>query len=107
VGSVALYALVFTAATAKWTRLLPPGWWLKAHRFAAVAFLLAWTHAVLAGTDGGALSPLYIATGLPVLAGVAHRWWTARVRPQRATPTAPSPTPAMGRPVPVVATEES
>jgi len=106
IGSVAMYALVFTAVTAKWTRLLPSGWWLKAHRFAAVAFLLAWAHAVLAGTDGGALSPLYIATGLPVLAGVAHRWWTARVRPQRAIPTASSPTPAMGRPAPVVATEE-
>jgi predicted ferric reductase len=83
-GTVALYALIFTAATAKWTRLLPSGWWLKVHRFAAVAFLLAWVHAVLAGTDGGALTPLYLATGLPILAGVAHRWWTARSRPKRA-----------------------
>ena len=38
-GTVALYALIFTAATAKWTRLLPSGWWLKVHRFAAVTFL--------------------------------------------------------------------
>jgi DMSO/TMAO reductase YedYZ heme-binding membrane subunit len=106
VGSVALYALVFTAVTAKWTRLLPAGWWLKAHRFAAVTFLLAWVHAVLAGTDGTALLPLYMATGLPVLAGVAHRWWTARSRPQRLAPAA-AQTPAMGRPSPVAATEES
>ena len=62
----------------------PPGWWLKAHRFAAVAFLLTWVHSVLAGTDGGALMPLYLVTGLLILAGVAHRWWTARARPQRA-----------------------
>jgi hypothetical protein len=71
-----------------------------------VAFLLTWVHSVLAGTDGGALMPLYTVTGLLILAGVAHRWWTARVRPQRAIPTASSPTPAMGRPAPAVATEE-
>lgn len=83
VGSVAMYALVFTAMTAKWTRLLPSGWWLKVHRVAALTFLLVWVHAVLAGTDGGSLLPLYLATGLPILAGVAHRSWTERSRPQR------------------------
>lgn len=86
IGSVALYALIFTAVTAKWTRLLPSGWWLKVHRFAALAFLLAWVHAILAGTDGGALTPLYLATGLPILAGVAHRWWTVKGRPRRVPP---------------------
>ncbi len=107
IGSVALYALIFTAVTAKWTRLLPSGWWLKVHRFAAVAFLLAWIHAVLAGTDGGALTPLYLATGLPILAGVAHRWWTAKVRPQRPAlaPLPPTPT-SFSRPVPVNAIRE-
>jgi len=84
IGTVALYAMIFTAVTAKWTKLLPGGWWLKAHRFAALTFLMVWVHSVLAGTDGGALTPLYLATGLPILAGVAHRLWTARVRPQRA-----------------------
>jgi len=107
IGSVALYALVFTAVTAKWTRLLPSGWWLRVHRFAAVAFLLTWVHAVLAGTDGGALTPLYLATGLPILAGVAHRWWTARVRPQRPAPEAGASIPSIGRPAPVTLTEES
>jgi predicted ferric reductase len=103
VGTVAAYALLFTAVTAKWTRLLPSGWWLQAHRVAAVTFLLAWIHSVLAGTDGGALSPIYLATGLPILAGVAHRWWTARVRPQRAAPAAPPSTPSIGRPLPAAA----
>jgi len=104
IGSIALYALIFTAVTAKWTRLLPSGWWLKVHRFAAVAFLLTWVHAVLAGTDGGALTPVYLATGLPILAGVAHRWWTARVRPQRHAPAVvPPSSPSIGRPVPVTA----
>jgi methionine sulfoxide reductase heme-binding subunit len=107
IGSVALYALIFTAVTAKWTRLLPSGWWLKVHRFAAVAFLATWVHAVLAGTDGGALLPLYLVTGLPILAGVAHRWWTARVRPQRATGPAGGNVIPMRRPEPVAVTEDS
>jgi len=87
VGTVATYALIVTAVTAKWTKLLPSGWWLRIHRLAAVAFLLAWVHGVLAGTDSGALMPLYLATGVPILAAVAHRWWTARVRPVRRAAT--------------------
>lgn len=107
-GTVALYALIFTAATAKWTRLLPPGWWLKVHRFAAVALVLSWAHAVLAGTDSGALTPMYLATGLPILAGVAHRWWTVRSRPKRPVPTAGTPTTSTARPRPApVLVEES
>jgi methionine sulfoxide reductase heme-binding subunit len=107
IGSIALYALIVTAVTAKWTRLLPSGWWLRIHRVAAAAFLLAWVHAVLAGTDGGALTPLYLATGLPILAGVAHRWWTAKARPQRPAQVPTSPTTALiSRPVPVHATME-
>lgn len=84
VGSIATYALVITAITAKWTRLLPPGWWLKVHRFTAVAFLLAWMHAVLAGTDGSALTPLYMSSGLLVLALGIHRWWISRADARRA-----------------------
>ena len=107
-GTVALYALIFTAATAKWTRLLPAGWWLKVHRVAAVTFLLTWMHAVLAGTDGGALTPLYLATGLPILVGVAHRWWTARSRPQRPAPAVGMSEAPIRRPQPApVLVEES
>ena len=39
------------ALTARFTKLLPTGWWLKLHRFALVVLALAWTHGVLAGTD--------------------------------------------------------
>jgi DMSO/TMAO reductase YedYZ heme-binding membrane subunit len=86
VGSVALYALILTAVTATWTRLLPTAWWLRIHRVAAAAFLLAWGHAVLAGTDGGVLLPLYLVTGFAILAGIAHRWWTARAPQLRLVP---------------------
>jgi sulfoxide reductase heme-binding subunit YedZ len=105
VGSIALYALVITAVTAKWTRLLPSGWWLKVHRFTAVAFVLAWGHAVLAGTDGGALTPLYLSTGVVIVALAAHRWWSARLRPQRETlPTATSL--SLVRPQPAASQED-
>ncbi len=105
-GTIALYALIITAATAKWTRLLPSGWWLKVHRFAVVVFLATWAHAVLSGTDGGALTPLYLATGLPILAGVAHRWWTARPRPVRPVPDVGQPDTTSRRPAPAPALVE-
>jgi DMSO/TMAO reductase YedYZ heme-binding membrane subunit len=105
-GSVAMYALVITAVTAKWTRLLPSGWWLRIHRFTVVAFLLAWAHAVLAGSDGGALTPLYLVTGAAVLALGVARWWSAKVRPQRpASPVTAAST--RGRPEPVAVPEET
>ncbi len=106
VGSVAMYALVITAVTAKWARLLPSGWWLRIHRFAAVAFLLSWVHAILAGTDGGALTPLYLATGLLILALGTHRWWTSKVRPQRSSPAGDAPL-ALARSRPASSPEES
>jgi len=90
-GSIALYALILTAVTAKWTRLLPSGWWLRIHRVAAAAFLLAWMHAVLSGTDGGTLLPLYVLTGGLILAGIGHRWWTARGHARRVPATGPTP----------------
>src|SRR6478752_2166423 len=75
VGTIAMYSLLVTSITARWTKLLPRGAWLKFHRFSAAAFALAWAHAVLAGTDSADLLPLYLATGLPIVALVAHRWW--------------------------------
>ncbi len=83
IGTVTVYAMLITAITAKWTKLLPDGWWLKIHRLSALTFLATWVHSVLAGTDGGALMPIYLATGLPILLGVAHRWWTVKSRPRR------------------------
>ena len=102
IGTVAVCDMLFTAVTAKWTRLLPRGMWLKAHRFAAVAFLLGWVHSVLAGTDSGTLTPFYLATGLPILGVIAHRWWTARTAPRRAeAPVTPNLALARPQPTPV------
>jgi sulfoxide reductase heme-binding subunit YedZ len=106
IGSVALYALIITAATARWTRLLPAGWWLKVHRLAALVFLAAWVHGVLSGTDTVALLPLYLITGSLVLLGVVHRWWTQTSPPRRALDTGDTNVIPLRRSSPAGATEE-
>ena len=103
IGSVALYAMIITTATAKWTRLLPAGWWLKFHRLTALVFLMAWVHGILAGTDTMALLPLYLLTGGLVLLGIAHRWWSTIGADQR-SPAATAPS---RRPGPATVSEES
>ena len=64
-GTLATYALLVTALTARYTRLLPAGVWLKLHRLSLVVLVLAWMHGILAGTDSGALQPLYVALVRP------------------------------------------
>jgi hypothetical protein len=90
-GTIAAYALLVTSLTARWTRILPGGWWVKVHRLSAVAFLGVWLHAVLAGTDSGVFALLYLITGLPILASIAHRLWTQRLRPVHAGETRTRP----------------
>jgi methionine sulfoxide reductase heme-binding subunit len=77
-GTLALYALLVTGLTARYTKLLPSGLWLKLHRLSIVVFILAWVHGVLAGTDTATLRPMYIAVGAVVLAATAYRYWVAR-----------------------------
>ncbi len=47
-------------------------WWRSLHRLSALAWLTAWAHALLAGSDTAAWTAAYIASGLAVL-GAA--WW--------------------------------
>jgi len=89
-GTLALYALLATGLTARYTKLLPAGFWLKLHRFAIVAFVLAWMHGMLAGTDGSALLPMYVVSGTVVLFAAAYRYWVAK----RQRPTFASSLPA-------------
>ncbi len=77
-GTLATYALILTGITARYTRLLPAGFWLKIHRLSIGVFVLAWLHGILSGTDTPALRVLYIASGLAVLAAAAYRYWVAR-----------------------------
>ena len=99
-GSLALYALLLTGLTARYTRRLPAGWWLKIHRLSLVVFLLSWTHGMLAGTDSDAFRSVYAVTGLAVIGAAAYRYWVGRKRrPTFATslPDAGPATPASAR----------
>jgi len=88
IGTLALYAFIVTTLTARFTRLLPRGMWLALHRLAMAVLALAWAHGVLAGSDSGALEPLYVSTGLIVLVAAVYRYWI--VRQHRSAPGAHS-----------------
>jgi sulfoxide reductase heme-binding subunit YedZ len=79
-GTMALYAFLITALTARWTKLLPPGVWLKLHRLSLLVFVLAWLHVELVGSDSDDLGWLYIGTGLAVLFSGFYRYWASRQR---------------------------
>jgi DMSO/TMAO reductase YedYZ heme-binding membrane subunit len=86
IGTMAMYALVITGLTARATRLLPAGWWLKLHRLSVVVLALAWAHGVTAGTDTFAGGLLYASTFGAVLVAAAYRYWIVRAgRPTFAT----------------------
>jgi len=98
-GTLGLYAALVAGISARWTKLLPQGIWLRLHRFAIVAWLLGWLHGLLAGTDSAALMPMYVVSGSVVLFAGAYRYWVAKQRqPTFATSlpgaTAPRPAPA-------------
>lgn len=85
-GTLALWALLATGATARYTKLLPPGTWLSIHRLGVLVFVLAWMHGLLAGTDSMTLIAFYVVTGGLVLAAGAYRYWVSRAaRPTFAT----------------------
>jgi hypothetical protein len=85
-GTLALYALLVSGITARYTKLLPPGLWLRLHRFGLVIFALTWVHGMLAGTDSESLQPMYVATGLLIVGAAAYRYWVAKKkRPTFAT----------------------
>jgi predicted ferric reductase len=77
-GTLALYAFLLTAITARYTKLLPAGVWLSIHRLSLVVFVLAWLHGILSGTDSEALRGMYIATGLAVVGAGSYRYWASR-----------------------------
>jgi methionine sulfoxide reductase heme-binding subunit len=78
IGTLALYALLVTGLTARYTKLLPAGAWLTIHRVGIVVFVLGWMHGLLAGTDSMALVALYTALGCAVGGAAAYRYWVNR-----------------------------
>lgn len=82
-GTLALYAFLVTAVTARYTKLLPAGAWLSLHRLALFIFAFSWLHGILAGTDSVVLEGVYIAMAAAVTVAGAYRYWAAK----RARPT--------------------
>ncbi len=93
-GSLALYALLITGVTARWTRLLPPGVWLVLHRASLAIFVLGWMHGLLAGTDSAALSGVYLCLGAAVGLAAAHRFWAGGGEREQSIGSQPSPSAA-------------
>lgn len=90
IGTLALYAMLITGLTARVTKLLPAGWWLKLHRLSLLVLALAWAHGLLAGTDTPSLAALYAGSFAAVLVGAAYRYWIVRKgRPTFATSLVP------------------
>lgn len=77
-GTLALYAFLATAITARWTRLLPSGLWLSIHRLALLVWAFTWLHGMLAGTDAMPLAALYVIAGGAVVVAAAYRYWASR-----------------------------
>jgi predicted ferric reductase len=85
-GTLGLYAALVSGISARWTKLLPAGLWLKLHRFALVAWVMGWLHGLTAGTDALPLLGMYLATGIVVLGAGAYRYWVSKkARPTFAT----------------------
>jgi predicted ferric reductase len=78
IGTLGLYAFLITALTARYTKVLPAGTWLKIHRLSIAVWALAWGHGILAGTDSGSIGWLYVASGLAIVAAAAYRYWAYR-----------------------------
>ena len=86
IGTLALYAMLITGLTARMTRLLPAGWWLKLHRLSLAVLGLAWAHGMLAGTDTFDAIAVYGGTFIAVALAATYRYWIVRAgRPTFAT----------------------
>lgn len=85
-GTLSMYALLITGLTARVTRLLPAGWWLKLHRLSLGVLGLAWAHGILSGTDTFDAIAIYGGTFVAVGIAAAYRYWVFRSgRPTFAT----------------------
>jgi len=85
-GTLALYGLLITGLTARYTKWPPAGWWLKLHRLSIVVWALTWAHGILSGADTGGIAVMYVSTGLLILGAAAYRYWVSKQhRPTFAT----------------------
>lgn len=87
-GTLSLWAFLVTGLTAHFAARLPRGTWNGIHRFAVVAFYLAFFHGALTGSDTPLLGMVYNLTGAAVTGAALWRYWV--LPKSRAQPTASS-----------------
>lgn len=104
-GVIALWAGLLTGLTARFAGRLPGWLWWGVHRGAVGLVVAVWAHAVLAGSDTGALRGFYLATGA-LLAGLAITRYAAATPQDRTVAltralhaTTPLPEAEVARPV--------
>ncbi len=73
-GVIAFYAGLLAGLTAAFAGRLPGRLWWPIHKVAVTSLLLAWGHAVLAGSDTRGLLVMYLASGAFVLVLAAARY---------------------------------
>ncbi len=78
IGVIALYALLITGLTARYTQLLPSGVWLVIHRLSLGVIVMAWVHGLLAGADSLPLAGIYAGSFVLVVMAAAYRHWVGR-----------------------------
>ncbi len=88
-GVISMWAGVVAGLSAALAGRVRIRWWRALHRLAALAWVGAWAHAVLAGSDSGSWTAAYVLSGLAVLAAA---WWRYAATGQADRPAA-SPVP--------------
>lgn len=82
-GVLAAWSGIVSGLTAAFAgRWLGSAWWAT-HRVASLAFVLAWTHGLLAGSDSPALVGMYLASGAVILAIALSRYGAPTVADAR------------------------
>ena len=73
-GVLSMWVFLLVALSASLSGRVTGRLWLVLHRFAGVAWLLAWVHGVLAGSDTASLLALYAGSGIAVLVTAPSRY---------------------------------
>lgn len=87
-GVISLWAGVIAGVTAGMSGRVVGRWWRPLHRLAALAWILAWLHAVFAGSDTAGLMVMYAVTGLAVIVTATWRYASPNLRTSPERPRA-------------------
>lgn len=86
-GVISLWAGTAAGLSAALAGRIRIRWWRGLHRAAALSWVAAWAHAVLAGSDSVRWTAVYVGMGVAVLAAAWWRYAAGRPAPHAATST--------------------